>query len=138
MDGVGVALCPDPDDPRSALCFPTVLLYPLRLESDFVKAFAETETVDDHLAYVLPPPWDDADAAEYAESAGVACYVETRDGGLLKVGKRVPLLKVLSTGRVELVDSLLRIFVVPVAKANDWVATFKADKAVRRGPSAAP
>ncbi|RCI09731.1 hypothetical protein L249_4117 [Ophiocordyceps polyrhachis-furcata BCC 54312] len=108
-DGLGIALVPDPDDPRSALAFPAVLLYPLRLESDVIKAFVETESLADHLQYVLPPPWDGE--GEYGAAADVSCYVETRSGGLLKMGKRVPLLKVLATGQ-----------------ADGWVAEFKAQR----------
>lgn len=128
-DGARVALVPDPDDPRSALCFPVLLLYPLRLESDLVQAFCETDSLDHHLARVLPPPWDDAAAPQYPGPAAVACYLETRAGGLLRVGRRAPLLRVLATGKVELVDGLLRIFVLPAARADDWVARFKAQKA---------
>ncbi|RDA82934.1 hypothetical protein CP532_0384 [Ophiocordyceps camponoti-leonardi (nom. inval.)] len=134
-DGLAIALVPDPDDPRSALAFPAVLLYPLRLESDVIKAFVETESLADHLQYVLPPPWDSE--AEYGAAADVSCYVETRHGGLLKMGKRVPLLKVLATGQVEILDQMLRIFVLPTNKADGWVAEFKAQKAAEKGRAAA-
>ncbi|POR39628.1 Hsp70/Hsp90 co-chaperone cns1 [Tolypocladium paradoxum] len=130
MEGTRLELVPDPDDPRSTLAFPTVLLYPLHLESDFIRAFNEAQTLEDHLAYVLPLPWDTARAYTVA---GVSCYVETRDGGVLKMGKRVPLLKVLGTGRVDVVDELVRIFVVPTGRADEWVAKFKAQKAAERG-----
>ncbi|UNI21806.1 HSP70/90 co-chaperone [Purpureocillium takamizusanense] len=130
MGDARLELVPDPDDPRSSLAFPTVLLYPLHLESDFIKAFGETQTLDDHLAYVLPLPWD-AQAAY--TPAGVTCYVETRDGGLLKMGKRVPLLKVLGTGRVEVVDEVVRIFVVPSGEAEAWAREFKEKRAAERG-----
>ncbi|KAF4513572.1 hypothetical protein G6O67_000827 [Ophiocordyceps sinensis] len=133
MGDTRLALVPDPDDARSTLSFPAVLLYPLRLESDLVQAFNETHSLGDHLAYMLPPPWDAG--GEYAAPDAVSCYVETRAGGLLKMGKRVPLLKVLATGQVEVVDEVLRIFVVPVAEAEGWVAKFKAQRAAERGAS---
>ncbi|PFH58777.1 hypothetical protein XA68_13219 [Ophiocordyceps unilateralis] len=130
-DGLAVALVPDPDDARSALAFPTVLLYPLQLESDVIKAFVETESLQQHLAYVLPPPWDRE--GEYGAATDVSCYVETRHGGLLKMGKRVPLLKVLATGQVEIVDQMLRIFLLPTNKADGWVAEFKTQRAAQKG-----
>ncbi|KAF4587448.1 tetratricopeptide repeat-containing [Ophiocordyceps camponoti-floridani] len=129
-DGLAVALVPDPDDARSALAFPTVLLYPLQLESDVIKAFVETESLQDHLAYVLPPPWD-----QEREYGDVTCYIETLDGGLLKMGKRVALIEVLATGKVEIVDQMLRIYVLPAGKADGWVAEFKAQKAAQSGKS---
>ncbi|KAI8723628.1 Wheel domain-containing protein [Fusarium sp. LHS14.1] len=130
MEDAGIALVPDPDDPRSALAFPTVFLYPLDLESDFVKAFEETHTLEDHLGYVFPLPWDKE--GKYTLQ-NVEAYVETREGGLLKMGKKVSLLKLLGTGKVEVVDEVVRIFVVPKNKAESWVKEHKAKRAAEKG-----
>ncbi|TRX93095.1 hypothetical protein FHL15_005963 [Xylaria flabelliformis] len=130
MEDAGVKLVPDPDDPASHLCFPTVLLYPAHLESDFIKAFNETDSLADHLGYVFPLPWDTEGAYTLA---GVECYMETISGGLIKLGKKVPLLKVLSGGKVEVVDEVVRIFVLPKAQAAGWVEEFKMKKAAERG-----
>ncbi|KAH7145768.1 hypothetical protein B0J13DRAFT_327158 [Dactylonectria estremocensis] len=130
MEDAKLELVPDADDPRSTLSFPAVLLYPLHLESDFIKAFNETQSLEDHLSYVFPLPWDRE--REYTP-AGVDCYVETREGGLLKMGKRVSLLKVLCTGKVEVVDEVVRIFVVPRAKAEAWIKEHKAKRAREKG-----
>lgn len=130
MEDAGLGLVPDPDDPRSTLSFPAVLLYPAHLQSDFVKAFNETESVADHLGYVFPLPWDMA--GEYT-LAGIECYAETIEGGLLKVGKKAPLLKLLGSGKVEVVDEVVRLFVLPKAKAEAWVKEFKAKRAAERG-----
>ncbi|KAI0013095.1 TPR-like protein [Xylariaceae sp. FL0662B] len=130
MEDAGVRLVPDPDDPRSSLSFPTVLLYPAHLESDFIKAFNETNSLADHLSYMLPLPWDER--GEYTLD-GVECYVETISGGLIKAGKKVPLLKILSSGKVEVVDEVVRIFVLPKAKASRWVEEFKTKKAAEKG-----
>ncbi|KPM36422.1 hypothetical protein AK830_g10158, partial [Neonectria ditissima] len=130
MEDARLELVPDADDPRSTLSFPAVLLYPLHLESDFIKAFNETQTLEDHLAYVFPLPWDREGAYT---PAGVECYVETSEGGLLKMGKRLSLLKVLGTGKVEVVDEVVRIFVVPRAKADAWVKEHKAKRASEKG-----
>ncbi|PCD18033.1 hypothetical protein FGRA07_07501 [Fusarium graminearum] len=130
MEDAGIALLPDPDDPRSTLAFPTVLLYPLHLESDFVKAFEETHSLEDHLSYIFPLPWDKEGAYT---TASVEAFVETTQGGLLKMGKRVPLLKVLGTGKVEVVDEVVRIFVVPKDKAEAWTKEHKAKRAAVKG-----
>ncbi|KAI2635454.1 TPR-like protein [Xylaria nigripes] len=132
MEDAAVKLVPDPDDPASNLCFPTVLLYPAHLQSDFVKAFNETDSLADHLGYVFPLPWDHEGAYTLA---GVECYIETVAGGLIKLGKKVPLLKVLAGGKVEVVDEVVRIFVLPKAKAASWVEEFKAKKAAQNGSS---
>lgn len=126
MEDAKIKLSPDELDPESALVFPTLLLYPCHLESDFIKAFNERESLDQHFGYVFPLPWDRA--GEYSP-AGVECYVETASGGLVKVGRKVPLLKVLSSGNVEIVDELLKVFVVPKSKAEGWVKEWKEKKA---------
>ncbi|KAJ5052422.1 uncharacterized protein L3040_002171 [Drepanopeziza brunnea f. sp. 'multigermtubi'] len=126
MEDAKIQLVPDPTDPTSTLTFPTVLLYPLHLESDFIKAFNEMEPLGHHLSYILPLPWDKA--GEYTPLK-VECYMETVTGGLIKVGRKVPLLKVLSEGNVEIVDEVVKIFVVPKAGAEAWVKEFKMKKA---------
>lgn len=126
MEDAKIALVPDPVDPTSSLTFPTVLLYPLQLESDFIKAFGEMDSIGDHLAFMLPTPWDQT--GEYT-TAGVECYMETVTGGLVKVGRKVSLLKVLGAGNVEIVDEVVNIFVVPKAKAAAWIDEFKRKKA---------
>lgn len=129
MEDAKIELVPDPVDPASTLAFPTVLLYPLQLESDFIKAFNETQTLGDHLDYILPVPWD---REGIYTPMGVECYVETITGGLIKVGRKVTLLKILSGGNVEVVDEVVKIFVVPKAKAEAWVKEFKAKKAAEK------
>ncbi|KAH9207698.1 hypothetical protein DL95DRAFT_48702 [Leptodontidium sp. 2 PMI_412] len=126
MEDAAISLVPEPTDPTSTLSFPTVLLYPLHLESDFIKAFNETEPLGHHLSYILPLPWDKS--GEYTPM-GVECYMETITGGLIKVGRKVPLLKVLSEGKVEIVDEVVKIFVVPKPKADGWIREFKMKKA---------
>lgn len=108
------------------LTFPTVLLYPAHYESDFIKAFSERESLMQHFAYVFPLPWDRE--GEYSAN-GVECFMETTSGGLVRVGKKVTLLKVLAMDNVEVVDGVVKIYVVPKAKAEGWVKEFKAGKA---------
>jgi tetratricopeptide (TPR) repeat protein len=128
MEDARVRLVPDPADPTSTLAFPTVLLYPLALESDFIKEFNETETLGHHLDYILPVPWD---KVLYTPKR-VECYMETITGGLVKVGKNVTLLKILTTANVEVVDQVARIFVLPKSKAEGWVQEFKRKKAAEK------
>ena len=129
MEDAVVRLEPDPDAATSALSFPAVLLYPAHLQSDLVKGFGETQTLAEHLAYVLPPPWDAA--GEYAPAAVVA-YMETAAGGLVRVGKKLPLLRLLAGGNVEVVDGLVRFYILPAAKAEAWVQEFKTKRAAEK------
>lgn len=131
MEDAQIALVPDPIDPTSSLCFPTVLLYPLRLESDFIKAFNETQSISEHLSYILPLPWDHL--GEYFNT-GVVCFMETTTAGLIKVGLKVPILKALATENVEIVDELVKIYVLPKASATAWTVDFKKKKALEKTP----
>ncbi|KAG6122060.1 hypothetical protein E4U13_003316 [Claviceps humidiphila] len=129
LGGGKIELVPDPDDPTSSLSFPAMLLYPEHYELELVEAVNEMDTIEDHLSYVFPMPWDKQ--REYT-IGNVSCFMETKDGGMLKLGRRVPLLEVLGTGKVEVEDEHLRIFVVPHNKADAWVARYKKERAAER------
>lgn len=116
----------DPLELTSTLTFPVILLYPVHAQTDFIKAFREDDNLNIHLEYILPLPWDEA--GEYTME-GTECYMETIEGGLIKAGKKLSLLKLLSSGKVEVVDGLVRVSVVPKEKAKGWIEDFK----TRRG-----
>ena len=122
MEDAAIKLTPDPLSPTSTLVFPVVVLYPLHLQSDFIKSFGEEEALQGHLEYLLPLPWDKL--GEYTVK-GVEGYLETVEGGLIKWGKKVELLKVLSGGKVEVVDGLVTVNIVPKSRALEWIETIK-------------
>ena len=129
LEDASIHLSPDPLAPTSTLMFPVVLLYPLHLQSDFIKAFPETDTVPNHLEYIFPLPWDKGH--EYTLGS-VDLYMETGSGGLIKVGKRVSLGKVLGSSEVEIVDGIVRINVLLKSGAAEWIEEMK----VRKGKAA--
>jgi tetratricopeptide (TPR) repeat protein len=112
----------NPLDPSSTLSFPAILLYPLHSQSDFIKAFSEKEKLDQHLEYIFPLPWD---AHHEYTVEGVEAYMETTAGGLIKAGKKLALHKLLGSGKVEVVNGLVKINVVPKARASEWIEDFK-------------
>ena len=128
MEDAEIRLVPDPLSPTSTLTFPVVILYPLHLQSDFVKAFGEEQTLLGHLEYLLPLPWDER--REYTLE-GAEAYMETYEGGLIKWGKKVPLLKVLSGSKVEVVDGIVKVNVVPKGRANGWIESVKKRRIVK-------
>lgn len=128
MEDAAVHLSPDPLSPKSTLMFPVVLLYPLDLQSDFVKAFPETDTVPQHLNYIFPLPWDTRKAYNLPT---VDFFMETGSGGLVKVGKNVTLGKVLGSDGVEVVvDGIVRINVVPKSRAKAWIEEVRVRKGI--------
>jgi hypothetical protein len=120
----------DPLDTNSTLLIPVLLLYPLHAQSDFIKAFEETQSLAQHFEYIFEDPlqWDQAH--EYTTDS-VECYIETSVGGLIKAGKKLPLSKILGSGKVEVVDGLLRVYVMPKTRAHEWIEDFKAKKALK-------
>ncbi|EED21120.1 TPR repeat protein [Talaromyces stipitatus ATCC 10500] len=125
MEDAKIALTPDPLSPESTLVFPVMFLYPMDAQTDFIKAFGEMDCINDHLEYLLPLPWD---MKQEYQLETVNCYMETITGGLIKVGKKLPLLQVLSGGKVEVVDELVKIVVVPKGKEKRFIEEFKARK----------
>ncbi|KAF1979488.1 TPR-like protein [Bimuria novae-zelandiae CBS 107.79] len=109
-------------DPSSTLSFPVLLLYPTHSQSDFIKAFGESETLSQHLEYIFPLPWDERQEFTLKD---VEAYMETIAGGLIKMGKKMTLNKVLGSGKCEVVDGLVRINVLPQGKAAGWIEEFK-------------
>jgi len=122
-DGVHIAFS-EPGRLESHLNFPVVLLYPLHQRTDMVTAVPEVATVAEQLEDVLAEPqaWDAA--IEYTPRS-VECYMETRTGGLVKVGRKVSLLEVLSGGKVEVVDGQVTVLVVPKARTAEFVEMWK-------------
>lgn len=125
LEDAAVKLVPDPLSLSSTLVFPVLLLYPLHGQSDLIKAFGEEQTLAGHMDYLLPLPWDAA--GEYTPAA-VDAYVDTAAGGLSKWGKQVELLTLLSGAKVEVVDGLVRVYLVPKARAPAWIAQMKERK----------
>ncbi|KAL4963125.1 HSP70/90 family co-chaperone CNS1 [Aspergillus stella-maris] len=126
MEDATIKLTPDPLSPESTLEFPTVLLYPMDAQSDFIKGFPEATSIDDHLDYIFPLPWDTK--KEYTKG-NVECFMDTCTGGMIKAGKKIPMLQILSGSKVEVVDELVRIYVVPSGKSKEFIAAMKARKA---------
>ncbi|KAI5798053.1 TPR domain-containing protein [Peziza echinospora] len=118
----------DPLDSKSTLSFPAVVLYPCHLQSDFVKAFDESLTCEDVIGgMVLAEPLGWEGGEEYRDWKKLEVYMETRTGGLVKVGKKVPLGDVLggTDGKLEVVDQLVKFFVIPRGRRDEWIEDWK-------------
>ena len=111
--------------PASMILFPVTVLYPLHMQSDFVKAFRESQTLAEHLDYLLPLPWDDKN--EYTAKT-VEAYMDTIEGGLVKWGKKVELGKLLAGGKLEVLDGIVRVNIVPKARAGEWIESLRQKK----------
>lgn len=125
LEDAQIRLSPDPMSRSSLLEFPVLLLYPTHHQTDLIKAFAEKDWLSHHLSYILPLPWDGK--KEYTMDS-IDCYMDTLSGGLMKVGKKLKLLDILSNGKTEIVDGLVRVYVVPKARTGQWIEEVKKQK----------
>ncbi|KAL8670216.1 MAG: hypothetical protein Q9168_005230 [Polycauliona sp. 1 TL-2023] len=126
LEDAVIHLSPDPLSPTSELHFPILVLYPIHERSDFLKSVAETAKFGEILDTVIGEggelEWDMG--KEYGKK-GVEIFMETRVGGMVKVGRKMGLLDVLAGGKVEVVDGVVRVFVVPKEKVEGWIEGMK-------------
>ena len=73
LEDAEIHLSPDPLSPKSMIIIPVVFLYPMHAQSDFVKKFAEKDTIGDHLSYLIPMPWDSK--GEYELTLLIASWI---------------------------------------------------------------
>lgn len=127
LEDAKVHLGPDPLSATSEVFWPVLVLYPLVGESDFLKSVGERSSFGEVLETVLGEGvgWDGG--GEYVLD-GVETFMETKEGGMVKVGRKMRLLDVLAGGKVEVVDGVVRCFVVPRVKVEGWVEGMKARK----------
>ncbi|KAK6512671.1 hypothetical protein TWF506_008846 [Arthrobotrys conoides] len=124
----------DPLDPESNLCFPVVILYPLHLQSDFIKSLSENETIHSQLQDILSPTnlpeWDKEGEYVYP---GVDVLVEKKrydthgKPSLSKIRPKTSLKKVIAEGKLELIDGILTVLVVPNLRLAEFVESWKQD-----------
>lgn len=128
----------DPMDYESQLIFPAVVLYPTTNEFDFIAEISELTTANDILSMVLdrPQSWFDDPKHKNFTSKNLECYMETVAGGLVKVGKKVPINGALMADKAKapLFDNGLRLYVVPKNESGDWLSKWSKDFALSKRP----
>lgn len=125
-------------DPSSSLIFPVMLLYPVELESDLFSQVSESSLVSELLEQVFAssPAWfsKNRDHATNYVVTNLEVYAQTITGGLVKIGKSSTMTKILSLKKpiIPIIDSVVRFYVVPKNKAQDWLSSWNKDQAFRQ------
>lgn len=128
----------DDMDPSSGLKLPVLFLYPLELETDLIEAAQETATILDYLEQVFesPPPWFEksSDHVKDYDLKNLQVYVQTKTGGLARLGKNSTILKILSLKApvVPIIDNVVRFYIVPQNRAQEWIKSWNKDHALRQ------
>lgn len=118
----------DPKDYQSQLIFPAMILYPTIDEFDFIAEISELTTPLEILEMVLhrPAEWFADPKHKNFSVKLLECYMETEQGGLIKVGKKMYLNNILTNDKPKapLFDNALRMYVVPKVDSKDWLANW--------------
>ncbi|EPY52767.1 HSP chaperone complex subunit [Schizosaccharomyces cryophilus OY26] len=115
------------NDPKSEMYLPTLLLYPLTLQSDFLPSVSENTTPQELLETVFSeqPSWD---SENLYRPDSLDVFAATSTGGLVKVGKRVPILQALIHPKTVLTDGLVQFHVVPNSQTSAFITSWKQNK----------
>ncbi|CAK7893219.1 hsp70/Hsp90 co-chaperone Cns1p [[Candida] anglica] len=128
----------DPLDHESQLIFPAMVVYPTLDEFDYVAEISELTTPIELLEIVLNRPRDwfeqKEERRDFATIKKLECYMETEQGGLVKLGKKVAVNQVLMADKpdVPLFDNSLRIYVVPKEQSATWLGTWNKKAALEK------
>ena len=114
----------DPFDSKSLLYFPTIILYPLESQSDLITAFPESASIKDQIDDIFQqsPDWDTNNV--YSGNS-ISVFMETKVGGLLQVGKNLPLGEIIRDDRIVIQDNIVRLLAVPKTEVSQWVKQWK-------------
>lgn len=126
----------DPKDYESQLIFPAVILYPTTDEFDFVAEVSELTTPIELLEMVLdrPQSWFEDPKHKNFTVKSLECYMETVSGGLVKVGKKVPINNALMSDKAKapLFDNAVRLYVVPKQDSPEWLSKWNKEVALSK------
>lgn len=127
----------DDFDIETQLVFPTLILYPTIDEFDIVTEVGELTIPLDLMELVMdrPDEYFQDGKHDYFRPKHLESYMETEDGGLLRMSRRAPFSQVLMSlvPRTPIFDNILRVYFVPKIHAKEWLANWsKADALARR------
>lgn len=122
----------NPEDIESQLILPAMVFYPTTEEFDFVASVSEVSTPRQLLDMLLqrPKEWFEQDGHQEFTTKKLVTYMETENGGLVKVGKNLNFHNILCMEKpvVPLFDGALRIYFVPKSKSDQWIFTWNKTK----------
>lgn len=126
----------DPLDYESQLIFPAMVLYPSTDEFDYVAETSELITPNELLTMLLdrPKEWFEDDKHKNFVLKKLECYMETVAGGLVKVGKKLPINEALMAEKAKapLFDNSLRLYVIPKEDSPAWIAKWNKEIAISK------
>jgi tetratricopeptide (TPR) repeat protein len=124
----------DPHDIETQLIIPTIIIYPTTDEFDVVSEVGELSTPMELMELVMdrPEEYFQDGKHENFKPKKLEAYMETEDGGLVKVPKKGAINQVLmsQSPKIPLFDNILRVYFVPKTNSAGWIATWKRQDAL--------
>lgn len=127
----------DPHDIETQLIIPTVVIYPTVDEFDVINEVSELTTPGELIELVMgdrPDEFYNDGKHENFKPKKLEAYMETLDGGLVKIPKKSSINSVLISQKpqIPLFDNILRIYCVPKANSADWISKWKKQDALEK------
>lgn len=127
----------DPNDIETQLIIPTVIIYPTVDEFDVVNEVSELTTPLELMELVMserPDEYFNDGKHNNFKPKKLEAYMETEDGGLVKVPKKNPINTVLMSQnpKVPLFDNILRFYFVPKADSANWISKWNKKEALEK------
>ncbi|GAB5591039.1 HSP70/90 co-chaperone [Umbelopsis nana] len=117
------------DEETNTLSWPVFFLYPEYKESDYIQAFNETNTFQDHLEVMFeqPAPWD---VRKDYTIGNIEVYFENTTGlrpTLVKIGKKLQLGKILSHEKYKINNGVASFIILNKSGAfkDEFLARYK-------------
>lgn len=126
----------NPMDFESQMIYPTIIMYPTTNEFDFIAETGELSTIQDIIDLLMqrPEEWFEMPGHENFSPKKLLAYMETEAGGLIKAGKKLTIHDILKkdTPSVPTFDNALKIYLVPKAESDEWIAKWDKVEAIKR------
>lgn len=126
----------DAHDVETQLIIPTIVIYPTVGEFDVVSEVSELTAPMQLLEMVMDRPEDYFQDGKHDnfKPKKLEVFMETEEGGLVKVPKKNPINQVLMSQKpkIPLFDNILRIYVVPKVDSADWISKWKKQDALEK------
>lgn len=127
----------DVHDIETQLIMPTIIIYPTVDEFDVVSEVSELTTANELMELVMNDRNEDYfhdGKHDNFKPKKLEAYMETEDGGLVKIPKKVTFNSLLMSKDVSipLFDNILRVYFVPKVDSAEWIANWKREDALAK------
>lgn len=127
----------DPKDVETQIILPTMVLYPTLDEFDVVSEVSELTTPYELMEMIFgdrPASFFEDGKHTNFKPKRLEAYMETLDGGLVKIGKKIAFNEALmcQNPKIPLFDNILRVYFVPKDDSASWLKTWIKSDALKR------